>query len=172
MSKALLQKVIEAGLVPEQAVKQLKGWKQLPDDMPEGEAIPLTTQEATGLAQEIGGLLENAGELPELRETQPGLEAAFDAKKQDCIVSVVGAGTTLNLPVLVEELATGLPSCVIFSAARYGWLAARVGNQLSLGDGTVYEVTEATPLYRGEDVAFCRCSVQEVPDHAQVPELR
>lgn len=172
MGKELMQKIIEAGIVPTQAVEQLKAWKQLPDEVTARPRQNMTDKQFTGLVQEIEDLLENAGELPELRETQPGLEAVFEAKKQDCTVVVTGAAsTTLNIPVLVEKHAAGL-FCAIFEAARYGWLAARVGNQLSLGDGNAYEVTEATPLYRGEDVAFYRCNVQEVPDHAQMPELR
>jgi hypothetical protein len=173
MSKELMQKIIEAGIVPAQAVEQLKAWKQVSDDLPDGALQNLTPQQFTGLVRGIEDLLENADELPELRETQPGLEARFEDKKQDCVVVVAGsATTTLNIPALADKHATSILSCVVFRADQYGWLAARVGNQLSLGDGNVYETTEATPLYQGEDVVFYRCDVQEVPDHAQMPELR
>ncbi len=174
MSKELMQKIVEAGIVPEQAVKQLKVWKQLPDDISDEERPNATQQQLVEYVQAIAGLLESDGELPELRETQPGLEAVFEAKKQDCIVVVVMAqAMTASIQVLAARHATDILSCIVFKADQYGALAARTGNQVSLDGGVVvYEITEATPLYRGEEVAFYRCGVQEVPNHAQMPELR
>ncbi len=174
MSKELMQKIVEAGIVPTEAVKQLKIWKQVPDDISDEEQPNPTQQQLIDYVQSIAGLLESDGELPELRETQPGLEAVFEAKKQDCLVVAALDLQTMSLStqVLVARHATDILSCIVFRADQHGALVARTGNQVSLDGSLVYEITEATPLYRGEEVAFYRCSVQEVPRHAQMPALR
>ena len=175
MSKALMQKVIEAGIVPVHAVKQMKAWRQLSDDVPEIEQRQVTQQQLLDFVQDIENLLDAGGELPELRETIPGIEAAFKSKRQPCVVIVsVGRQTvSISSEALVEGAKQGSPSCLIFRAdIEGGERVARVGNQVWLGGVDVFEVTETTPLYRGETVSFYRCKVQGVPEHAQMSELR
>ena len=109
-----------------------------------------------------------------MRETVPGLESAFSGRSQPCVVAlVVGRQTlTININALVEGVNSEAPAYFIFKADGGGSPASRVGNQICLGGGKIYEITEATPLYCGEVVAFYKCSVQEVPENAQMPELR
>lgn len=169
MSKELTQKIIEAGIVPEQAVKQLKAWKQLSDDVPEAEQERVTQELVMDFVGRIAELLEEDGELPELRETMPGLGARFDNKSEDCMV-------VLDLPVQKMSFNTRVlvdgPDFLVFKADKWGDLAANVGGQIALRGGKVCDVYEATPLYTGTVVAFYRCKVVEVPRYAQMPELR
>lgn len=169
MSNELTRKIIEAGIVPAHAVKQLKAWRQLPEDTPEEEQQEATQQQLMEFVQEIGDLLEEDSEVPELRETMPEIDALFDIKSRDCVVAVnmTPQTMTINIRAMTDRL-----DCLIFKADRYGELAARVGNQASIGDGKVYEIIEISPLYHGKDVSFYRCRVQEVPDYAQMREMR
>lgn len=170
MSKELTQKLVEAGVVPTQAVRQLKTWRQLSDDVPESSEVRRQMDSVVG---DIRSLLEQEGEMPELRETVPGLDSVFADKKQDCAVALNAARQTvvLKLPVLVGTVVDAVPESIVFQADTYGTAAARVGNQI-VCSGKVFEITETTPLYRGEAVSFYRCRVQEVPENAQVPMLR
>lgn len=173
MSKELTQKVIEAGIVPAQAVKQLKAWRQLPADAPEEEQERMTQQELMGFVADIAGLLEEGNELPELRETVPGLDARFANSSQDCVVAVLMSpqNMTISTQVLVDKRSSSA-WFLIFRADRCTLAVARVGNQIALGDDGVCEICEVTPLYSGEDMAFYMCRVQGVPEHAQMSELR
>lgn len=174
MRKELVQKIVESGIVPIHAVKQLKSWKQLSPDITEDEQYRVTHQGLLDFVHDIESLLESDGELPELRETVPGIESAFSSKSQACTVVVNTAHQTLaiNTRALAEGLAPDMPSYYIFKADGYGEAVSRPGNQIWSGGDRVYEVTESTPLYCGEEVSFYRCAVQEVPRYAQVPELR
>jgi hypothetical protein len=169
MSNELTRKIIEAGIVPAHAVKQLKAWRQLPADMPEEEKQEATQQQLMEFVGEIGELLEESTEVPELRETIPGIDALFEVQSKDCtvVVNMAPQSMTLNIRAMTDRL-----DCLIFKADRYGEMAARIGNQASLGDGKVYEITEIAPLYHGKEVSFYRCRVQEVPDYAQMSEMR
>lgn len=174
MRKELVQKIVESGIVPTHAVKQLKSWRQLSPDITEDEQYRITHQGLLDFVQDIESLLESDGEMPELRETVPGIEAAFGNKSQACtvVVNTVRQTLAINTRALVEGVAPETPSCFIFKADGYGEAVSRPGNQVWSGGDGVYEITESTPLYCGEDVSFYRCTVQEVPRYAQVPELR
>lgn len=169
MSNELTRKIIEAGIVPAHAVKQLKAWKQLPADMPEEAKQEVTQQQLMEFVGEIGALLEEDTEVPELRETMPGIDYLFEVNSRDCtvVVALPHQSMVINIPAMIDRL-----DCLIFKADRYGELAARIGNQTTLGDGKVQEITEIAPLYHDKDVSFYRCRVQEVPEYAQVSELR
>lgn len=173
MSRELTQKVIEAGIIPAQAVKQLKAWRQLPEDTREEECQQVTQAELMGFVRDIEALLEEDGELPELRETMFDLGARFANSSQDCTAAVrtPNQSMTINTQVLVDKL-SGSSQFLIFIADKFAPVITGVGNQIALRDGKVYEICEVTPLYNGEDVAFYRCHVQEVPEHAQMSELR
>jgi len=168
MSKELIQKVIEAGIVPRQAIKQLKAWRQLPEDITEDERQRATQQQLISFVHEIGDLLDEDKELPELRETMLDLDARFKNKGCDCavVINIPVQNLVINTRVLVDG------AFFIFQADKYGDVVAAVGNQVSVGDGKVYEIWEGTPLYKGEHIAFYRCHMQEVPYCAQMPELR
>lgn len=170
MSKELTQKLVEAGIVPTQAVRQLKTWRQLSEEVQE---VPDVLEPVDSVVGDIRSLLEKEGELPELRETVPGLDGVFADKKQLCAVACGAARQTavLNLPTLVGAVVDEVPESVVFQADTYGAAAARVGNQIACS-GKVFEITETAPLYRGEAVSFYRCRVQEVPENAQMPVLR
>jgi uncharacterized protein YydD (DUF2326 family) len=96
------------------------------------------------------------------------LAARFNSKSEDCMVLIDMASQRLsiNTRVLVDG-----SQFLIFKCDKHGDLATHLGNQVALRDGRVCEVTETTPLYSGEDLAFYRCSVQEVPKYAQMSEL-
>jgi hypothetical protein len=168
MGRELTQKIIEAGIVPEQAVKQLKAWRQLPEDTPEEEQQQITQDLVMDFVERIAELIDAEGELPELRETMPGLEARFESKSEECMI-------VLDLPVQrmcfnTRVLVDG-PNFLIFRADKWGDLAANVTGQVALRDGKVHDVCESTPLYEGEKVVFYRCKTQEVPKYAQMREL-
>jgi hypothetical protein len=169
MSKELTQKIIEAGIVPTHAIKQLKAWKQLPEDTPEEEKQRVTQQQLMEFVRDIGSLLEERGELPELRETMFDIDSRFNELGQDCVVVVdmPVQNLVINTRVLIDKAA-----CLIFKQDMYGEICARVANQVALKDGKVYEIIGVNMLYREEEIAYYRCSTQGVPDHAKMPELR
>jgi hypothetical protein len=168
MSKELTRKIIEAGIVPEQAVKQLKAWRQLPEDTPEEEQQQITQDLVMDFVKRIAELIDADGELPELRETMPGLDARFESKSEPCVVvlDMPVQKLSFNTQVLVDG-----PNFLIFRADKWGDLAANVGGQVALNDGKVHNVCETTPLYIGERVVFYRCRTVEVPKYAQMSEL-
>ena len=166
MSDELTRKVIEAGIIPAQAVKQLKAWRMLPDDMPEEEKAAATEQELLGFVAEIGDLLEKDQEMPELRETMLDIPRMFQVAHVATVVYEQG-GQRLSVSVRYVEDSMG--RYIFENVPPYGEVAARVGNQFKAKD-TVWEITEVEPLYLGEtrEPRYYRCAVQGVPRHAQM----
>lgn len=169
MSDELTRKVIEAGIIPSQAVKQLKAWRMIPDDAPEEEKAAVTEEQLLGFVKEIEDLLEEGQEMPEMRETMLDLPRQFLSAKIAQVVVRMEGRQNLNLDVQYVEDAMG--RYILENAPKYGELAARVGNQVRFKeDGGVFEITEVEPLYHGEtrEPGYYRCAVQGVPPHAQM----
>lgn len=169
MSKKLTEKMIEIGAVPPQAVEQMKAWKCIStDEITEGDKAHQDLNEAV---KELAGILdEEDGEIPELRETIPGLAALFDTQSVKCAVAV----PLSNRPAWLfnTEIVRGRAGSLIFKSTKCGMDAAQVGNQVTLFENRVFEIVEVSPLYLEDKVSFYMCNVQEVPTYAQVPEMR
>lgn len=169
MSSELTRKVIEAGIVPAQAVKQLKAWRMLPEDLPEEAKAAATEQELLGFVEEIGTLLEKDQELPEMRETMMDLPRQFLSAKQATVVVYIGSAGGQRVTIDVAYVEDTMGRYIFANTPPQGEVIARVGNQIRVGGG-VFEITEVEPLYHGEtrDPAYYRCAVQGVPPHAEM----
>jgi hypothetical protein len=171
MSDELTRKVIEAGIIPAQAVKQMKAWKMLPDDMPEEEKAAATEEELLGFVKEIDELLEKSEEMPEMRETMLDAHVQFakgEAKHIRILSDMGGQQMTVELRYVTDSMGR----YIIENVVPYAETVARVGSQFRIGEG-VFEITEVEALYHGEtrEPRFYRCAVQGVPPHAQMRDL-
>lgn len=171
MSDELTRKVIEAGIVPAQAVKQLKAWKMLPEDMPEEEKAAATEQELLGFVKEIGTLLEEDQEMPELRETMLDANSRFvrgEARHARFLSDLDGGQMTVELRYVEDAMGR----YIVENVVPHSETVMRVGSQFRKGEG-VFEITEVEPLYHGEtrEPRYYRCAVQGVPPHAQMRDV-
>jgi hypothetical protein len=162
MKRELVQKVIEAGIVPEQAVKLMKHWRMLDEDLPAVERQSQTEQQLLAFVAEIAGLMEEDSEMPEMRETLLDMtEATFNTLSQHCSVLVRKWERYVRTETLAVKDAHG---CYIFkNDTPQGAEAAAVGNVV-IHEKDYYWITAVSPVYWGERLMFFRCSVREVPE--------
>lgn len=172
MGKELLQKAIEAGIVPAQSVKLLQMWRSLPDDLPEAVRVERTQQQLIELVEELGDCMESEQEIPEMRETDPDLDALWEKATVHMLVYRMGLQ---NLQVTIPAVQRRQGDFV------FRWLNAqmahmiRTGAQITTVDRNVFEITQVSPRYVEDALRYLVCSVQEVPNHAVVrgmPEVR
>ena len=170
MSDELTRKVIEAGIIPAQAVKQLKAWRMIPDDAPEEEKAATTEEQLLGFVREIDDLLERDQELPEMRETMLDLPRQFlVGANRATVVIQTGSSAGQRLIIDVPYIKDAMGRYIFSNNPPQGEAVARVGNQFKIGDN-VFEIIEVEALYHGEtrEPRFYRCAVQGVPPHAQM----
>jgi len=160
MSKKLTQKVIEAGIIPAHAVKLLKHWRCVDEDLPDG-AAEVTQQQLLEFVDEIAELLEVESEIPEIRETDLTLRKQLEHSDKRC--------TAENIPDDVF-------SCpAVMDAAGYLVISWVHSDRIYVGcfvhyDGKCYRIQEISLVYSGEEPEFLRMVVEEVED-AEVPRL-
>lgn len=171
MGKELLQKAIEAGIVPVQSVKLLKMWRSLPEDLPEAVQVERTQQQLIELVEELGGLMESEQEIPEMRETELDLEGAWEKARTVQLVYRLGVqNLTVRLPA-----ARTLTGGFFFRHLNQNMeIMVRVGGQITTQEDEVFEITQVSPRYVEDALRYLVCDVQEVPSHAvvrSVPEI-
>jgi len=165
MSKELSRKVIEAGLVPQQAVRLLKMWGCVDHDMPEAELQEQTQQQLLAFVEEIGELLELEGEIPEIKETDLDLLNLWEAAQPRQVkYDFSGQLLTVTLPS-VRDRAGGF---VFKRGHDQVGAVVRPGGQITSEGGKVFEIVQVEPRYIKDDAAFLVCQVQEVPSDAAV----
>jgi hypothetical protein len=162
MKRKLIQKVIEAGVVPSQAVKLMKHWRMLDEDLPDHEKQSQTEQQLLAFVAEIAGLMEESSEMPEMRETLLDMtEATFNTLAQHCSVLVRRWERYTRTETFAVKDAH---NCYVFkNDTPQGAEQACVGNVI-IHDKGRYWITAVSPIYWGERLMFLRCSVREVPE--------
>jgi len=165
MNKELLAKVIEAGIVPAQAVKLMKRWQALPEDLPEEALKEQTEEQLLELVQEISELLEETAELPEMKETMPDVARQFESMSRELTFRVIKRDRRNYITVEVQVLTDSM-GCLILSQDTWEEKAAAVMGNLVLMDDTWHQIIEVAPLYVEEEPRFMRCAIREVPNAA------
>jgi hypothetical protein len=161
--KELTKKVVEAGLVDQSTLKLMKMWGMVDEEV-DGTKIAETKEELTALVDDIAKLLEQDGEVPELRETDLELE---EVMKQPVEVKVdLRDGSTYTALVGVDR--TGH---IIFRRADGATApedaCANPGVLVHI-NGRVEEIVSAEPRYEGDKLKYYVCEVQS----ATLPAVR
>jgi len=165
MGKELLQKAIEAGIVPAQSVKLLQMWRALPDDLPEAAKMERTQQQVLELVEELGDLLEQDQEIPEMKETELDLDAAWEKARTVQLVYRLGQQ---HLTVRMPAGRTRQGGFFFRYVHQNQEVMIRTGGQITDQDNAVFEITQVSPRYVEDALRYLVCDVQEVPDYAQV----
>jgi hypothetical protein len=93
----LTEKLLEAGVIPEQTVKLLKLWNSTFEELPDEIKQVKTQEELLAIVDEMARIIEAEEEVPELRETELDLE---NTKKDLHEVSIeVNAGGLQTLHI-------------------------------------------------------------------------
>lgn len=180
MTKELMKKVIESGIVPAQAVKLMKRWQLLDEDMPESARQAATEEQLMELVTDVASLLEDTEELPEIRETMLDVtDSVFQQQAWQCVVSAMEDGWPRKSVSLYTM--TDAHGCYFFPAGMAAVAGVcRVGDVIWDRDAVFY-ISEVMQIYVGEGVRFLRCRVSGVDPgtkrlleerHAQVLQLR
>lgn len=161
--KDLTKKVVEAGLVDESTLKLMKMWGMVDEEV-DGTKIAGTKEELTALVDDIAKLLEEEGEVPELRETDLDLEEVMK-EPVEALVDLRD-GNTYKAYVGLDR--TGR---VIFRRAA-GHEApedacAKPGVLIHI-HGRAQEVMTAEPRYHGDELRYYVCEVRD----AALPAVR
>lgn len=159
--RKLTDKVVEAGIIPENALKLMKMWgvqEDLPDFL---EKKDHTYAQLLRMVEEIGELLEEKSEVPELKETDLDLERIFKADAEMAMVSVFIGSSYVDIYMLVAQDRAGR---FIFSREHTKQDNIAVpGNKIKL-DNVVYEIFEVETRYKADEPTFDVCTCKEVPN--------
>ena len=169
MSRELTQKVIEAGIIPEQSLELLKKWRLIDPSLPSMPDLEKHTRDSLlEFVGQIEELLERETEMPEIRETMPEVTELFRLTGKKCKILCEINSRVEELEVMAVEDAGG---CLHIRNDR-DWveLFMRPGSQLEW-DGGRFEITEVSPGYFGDKIMHYRCMVQGVPTHAEMRKL-
>jgi hypothetical protein len=165
--KKLMQKIIEAGLVPAHTLRLMEKWKMV--EVPDGTVIPSaddlkarTQEQLIAFAEEIGNLLEESKEMPELRETDLLLEHLFQDHTEHISVDIPVGVQRMNIHGLIA-VQTRDDRIVLrrTGAEKYIEMAARPGSRIHLGDSW-YEVMDVEVRYIREIPEFYSCGVRKL----------
>jgi hypothetical protein len=174
MSKRLRQLVIDAGIVPAQAVRLMKMWKLLEEDESQWDSAKQerTENELLDFVSEISRLLEDERELPEMKETALDVDDVLFKNDAFRVIVTGQDGYMQSAQALLQK-----DGCFIFERAGIDPFMTQVGNQIhhvvaGEVEETTVEIIQVMPLYVGEAHKYTRCRVQEVPKHAAVPVLQ
>jgi hypothetical protein len=166
MSKELQRKVIEAGIVPTQAVRLLQMWRSLPEDLPVEEQEEKTQQQLLELVNDIGDLLEQDEEIPEMRETDFELDTVWDQSART--VQLVYRMGLQNLDVRHPAARTRQGGFFFRYLHPNMEVVLRPGTQIHTQEKETFEITQVSPRYVEDQLRYLVCEVQEVPEHAVV----
>ena len=159
MSKELTRKIIEAGIVPPQAVKLMKLWGNLDDDLPESGKQEQTENELLTFVGEIGRLLAEDQEIPEVKESIQGLAAMFSAAPLTCKLwkgrqAEGEPAKSVEATMVKDRLGHFI---VRRDNAGVEALLLR-GNLVEVDEGT-YEIYEICPIYEEDEPKYFMCTV-------------
>lgn len=160
--RKLTDKVVEAGIIPENALKLMKMWgvhEELPDFVHKKD---MTYEQLLRMVEEIAALLEEKSEVPEIKETDLDLERVFKADAEMLPISVFIGDRYVDIYMLVAQDRVGR---FIFDRTY----TKRAGNVAAPGtrikkENVVYEIFEVETRYKADEPTFDVCTVKEVPN--------
>jgi len=161
--KELTKKVVEAGLVDQSTLKLMKMWGMVDEEL-DGTKVAQTKEELQALVDDIANLLEEDGEVPELRETDLELEEVMKEPVEATVDT--RDGTTYQAYVGLDRIGR-----VIFKRAA-GPVApedmcAKPGVLVHV-HGRALEIMAAEPRYSGDELKYYVCEVRD----AALPAVR
>lgn len=168
--KELMQKVIEAGLVPKHTLQLLEKWKLvelggIAHPPTAAELERRTQEELLGFAQDIASLLEERT-MPEMHETDLLLEHLFQQHAKEVIVEAEANAQRLRIDgVLAVQTRDGRIVLRRAGAEKFIEVMARPGNIITY-ESKQYEIKNVEVRYQRETPEFYSCEVREI--HAEV----
>lgn len=167
MSRELVKKVVEAGIIPVQSIELLRMWKLIdPLTLPGRELEEQTQIQLLRFVEEIALLLEKETEMPELREAVPGVNELFKNRGHLARLFSIINGNVEKLSAFVVESSGSL----YVKGSYMIELFMRPGCQIEY-DGNTVEIIEVSPVYHGELLTHYRCLVQGVPEYAEMRKM-
>jgi hypothetical protein len=160
--RELTKKVIEAGIVPRQSVELMKMWRCVPDDAPDGSTEERTQQQLLEFVDEIAGLLEEEGEMPELRETDLDLDHLVETGRTEVLVAPYPGQTRYN-----RMAARTRAGAFVFKADDVSISLIRPGGCIT-ADGRKFEILNVEPRYLEDRTSYYVCTVEAVVERAAV----
>jgi len=160
--RKLTDKVVEAGIIPENALKLMRMWgihENLPDY---GQKREQTYGQLLKMVEEIGELLEEKSEIPEIKETDLDIERLFKEHAEMLPISVFIGDRYVDVYMMAAQDRVGR---FIFNRTY----TKRAGNIAVPGtrikkDDVVYEIFEVETRYMADEPTFDVCTVKEVPN--------
>lgn len=171
--RELTKKVVEAGLVEKNVLELFKRWGMLDPDF---DAEPLqdpTQEQLLSLVDDIADLLEEEGEVPEMRESDMELEILFD-KQSVPVLAHIGADKYIKTRVVFNRTGHAVFRKSVVDGEK-GIdeidLAARPGMHFSPEDSTKkewsvparFEILSVEPRFSGKDPVYLVCEVHYHP---------
>jgi len=164
----LSKKAIEAGIIPQQAVKLMQFWKSIPEDMPEHELQSLTEGALLKHLVEIETLLEKESVLPEMRETDLNLSRLYFENRKLCNIQVTRQLSFSVYGAYLEHRNAIVFAIVELRPEQLNVVAAR-GNVVSV-DSVRYLLDDVEIRFLGERPEYIVCKVRRLED-ADVPNV-
>jgi len=166
MTKELMKKVIEAGIVPAQSIKLMKFWQCLDADLPDEARRALTQEQLVDFVEEISELLSESEEIPEMQETLPDLPRMFDLQQKTAVVRCQSQDGRRALLYTVSAVEDPMGNLIFPQRNWHEQAATKVGNEV-LWDGRWYVITNMIQFYQGANPSFMRCEMRGIP-HAEM----
>jgi len=162
--------LIETGIIPESVVRLCQIWGGEIGEPPGESAKQKTQVELLEVVKRVAELLE-ADALPELKETEPGLDALFAKPLHELTKAIVATTGASGLEADIKAFVAFTPTkkMVIrvgkgtFERA-YAERMAQVGNRVQLIVGRIgryVTITHVEPRYTNDVLSFYVCDVKE-----------
>lgn len=156
--------LIEAGIIPESVLNMCKIWNGDEEDLTiASEAKAKTQEELVAVVKKVADLLEADG-LPELREAEPDLEAAYKKTLTKGLLPYeLRSGAQAEIHVMVGFSPLGK---LLFKAGGSSLEAVLTGDLkgavVQLENGRHLKILQVEPRYLGDKVSFYVCDVEEL----------
>jgi hypothetical protein len=171
--RELTKKVVQAGLVEKNTLELFKKWGMLDPDF-DAEPIQDATQEQLlGLVDDIAKLLEEEGEVPEIRESDMELETLFE-KQSVPVLAHIGGDKYVRTRVVFNRTGHAVFRKSVVDGEK-GIdeidLAARPGMhfcqdhdvQDQYSEPAKFEILSVEPRFSGKDPVYLVCEVHYHP---------
>lgn len=169
--RELTKKVVQAGLVEKNTLELFRKWGMLDPDF---DAEPLkdpTQEQLLELVDDIAELLEEEGEVPEIRESDMELEVLFE-KQSVPVLAYIGGDKYVRTRVVFNRTGHAVfrKSAAIDGidevdlAARPGMHFVQDGESGSqYSEPAKFEILSVEPRFRGKDPVYLVCDVLHHP---------
>jgi hypothetical protein len=170
--RELTKKVVQAGLVEKNTIELFKRWGMLDPDFDAEPVEDATREQLLNLVNDIAQLLEEEGEVPELRESDMELEVLFNTQSVPVLAHIgsdkyIRTGIVFNRTghaVFRKSVIDGLKGIdEIDLAARPGMHFCQVAPDGTEPSDAKWEILSVEPRFRGKDPVYLVCEVHYHP---------